>query len=226
LFGHQLGSPYVICSFAIARWTNFYSALDASDLRSDRVKILRTLVVEDDDLLSKAIARELRRWCQVVDVASNIEQACGLLEAQPGLVLVDVCLPDGSGVEVVRHAAALQPKPRIIAISARATAEEGFQLANAGACAYLPKPISLDSLSEVIERVLRAPVDLRVRVADAVGSMPFEQAHADLKLTMIRQALGLSDGNITRAADMLGVSRQRLQQWIRALDLEVGQARN
>ena len=185
------------------------------------MRISRTLVVEDDDLLSKAIARELRRWCSVVDVASNVAQAVALLSTRPGLLLVDVCLPDGSGVDIVRSAAALLPKPRIIAISARATAEEGFQLAAAGACAYLAKPISLDSLTQVIDRVLKAPVDLSVHVADAVGNVPFEQAHTELKLTMIRQALSLNAGNITHAADMLGVSRQRLQQWIRAHDLDV-----
>jgi len=139
---------------------------------------------------------------------------------------VDVCLPDGSGVEVVKRAATLLPKPRIIAISARATAEEGFQLAAAGACAYVPKPLSLDTLTGVLDRVLTAPVDLSVHVADVVGNVPFERAHADLKLTMIRQALGLNEGNITHAANMLGVSRQRLQQWIRALDLDVGETKD
>jgi DNA-binding NtrC family response regulator len=193
----------------------------ASSSTAALMKVTRTLVVEDDDLLARAISRELRQWCAAVDVASRCDEAEPLLGLLPSLVLVDVCLPDGSGVDVVRKAARLSPKPRIIALSARASAEEGFALAKAGACAYMPKPISLDSLLQTIERVLAMPVDLMPEIADAVGTVKFEALHDQMKSTMIHQALGMTGHNITKAAELLGVSRQRLQQWIRLLEIEV-----
>lgn len=204
----------------ITRLTRLFQALGNS-ARPTVMKVERTLVVEDDELLARAISRELRKWCPAVDVASGCAEARPLLSLMPGLVLVDVCLPDGSGVEVVRQAATLTPKPRIIALSARATAEEGFALAKAGACAYLPKPISLESLLQTIDRVVSTPVNLSADIADAVGTVKFEALHDQMKLTMIHQALGLTGQNITRAAELLGVSRQRLQQWIRALEIEL-----
>lgn len=184
------------------------------------MRIDRMLIVEDDDLLARALTRELGSVCPEIELAASVEQARLALSRSPSLILVDVRLPDGSGVGFVGEAAARVPKPKIIALSAQATAEEGFALAKAGACAYLAKPLSLSTVMQELERVLAAPGNVCASVADLVGTVKFEALHDEVKSVMIRQALGLTGMNITHAAELLGVSRQRLQQWLRALDID------
>jgi DNA-binding response OmpR family regulator len=63
----------------------------------------RTLLVEDDPDTCEALVRILRRRGYDVDCATSVRQAMVKLEAIPDSIVLDLILPDGNGVELLRH---------------------------------------------------------------------------------------------------------------------------
>jgi DNA-binding NarL/FixJ family response regulator len=114
----------------------------------------KALVVEDDPLLRRALVRGLRaRGIDALE-AENVVGAERLLRCEPDLVLTDVKLPDGSGHDVARSAAALCPPPLVVAMSAEATPAEAFRLAELSVRMYMAKPFTVDELEERLAETL------------------------------------------------------------------------
>jgi DNA-binding NtrC family response regulator len=117
------------------------------------------LIVEDDVDLAVTCERLLRRnGHAVVAVASRAAALAALGDAPPAVLVSDVRLPDGDGLDVVRAAAAMQPSVPAVVMTGRAS-EAGLVAArNAGAMAYLPKPFTSESFARLVERALDATV--------------------------------------------------------------------
>jgi DNA-binding NarL/FixJ family response regulator len=119
-----------------------------------RIQFGRALVVEDDALLRRALVRGLRaRGIDALE-AENVVGAERLLRCEPDLVLTDVKLPDGSGHDVARRAAANCPPPLVVAMSAEATPAEAFRLAELSVRMYMPKPFTVDELEARLAETL------------------------------------------------------------------------
>jgi len=119
-----------------------------------RIQFGRALVVEDDPLLRRALVRGLRaRGIDALE-AENVVVAERLLRCEPDLVLTDVKLPDGSGHDVARRAAANCPPPLVVAMSAEATPAEAFRLAELSVRMYMPKPFTVDELEASLAETL------------------------------------------------------------------------
>jgi DNA-binding response OmpR family regulator len=185
----------------------------------------RALIVEDNAPLRSAIARLVRGWGAVAVEAGTAREAKEGLRQPPDLVICDVSLPDGSGLSVFEAALSLRREPAKIAISGVATAEEAFHLAHLGVGEYLAKPFSLADLERAVRCVLRgapdadAP-DLDDLVRASVGQVPMRQLQKHVRNLMVEEALTLSSGSRRRAAQLLEVSRQAVQQIVR--DSELG----
>jgi DNA-binding response OmpR family regulator len=118
------------------------------------------LSVDDNDAMLFARSTVLRKEGFQVVEARNGRQALDLLDTvQPHLVLLDVNLPDMSGVDVARQ---IKSNPRhrgakVIQISAtfRTPRDQLFALEAGGADVYVAEPVSGDALIALIERVLR-----------------------------------------------------------------------
>lgn len=121
----------------------------------------RVLVVDDEEAIRDAVAYVLRADGNDVAVASDGESAVDAVEGEPfDLVVLDVMLPDISGVEVARRVRARSDVP-IIMLTARSSETDlvvGFE---AGADDYVAKPFSVHEL------VSRARAILRRRRIDA-----------------------------------------------------------
>jgi two-component system OmpR family response regulator/two-component system response regulator QseB len=63
----------------------------------------RTLLVEDDPDTSEALTRILRRRGYEVECANSVRQALEKLDTQPESIVLDLMLPDGNGIELLRH---------------------------------------------------------------------------------------------------------------------------
>jgi two-component system, response regulator RegA len=181
---------------------------------------MRALVVEDDTELGRAVVRALEEWGAVTSLAGTLSDAARLLEQGFELVVLDVGLPDGSGVALAERAAKLRPAPLIVVFSGAATAEEGFRLGQLGVRGYIRKPVSLSDFTATIEALLVAAPDIAPFLVAAVGREPFQNVLAQVRRTMAEQALAVSGGNRTGAARLLGVTRQAVQHLIRDMDLE------
>ena len=175
----------------------------------------RVLVVEDNAALRAAIARLARSWGAKVHEAGSVREAKALLATRPDLLIADVCLPDGPVFAALEEAAAVWPKPLIVAMSGQASAEEAFRLAQIGVQSYVAKPLTLADLEAAIEKAMADPPSLDVAVSAHVGKVPLREVQARLRSVMLRQALALSEGSRTGAARLLNISRQAVQQILR-----------
>ncbi|MCI9627402.1 MAG: response regulator transcription factor [Clostridia bacterium] len=119
---------------------------------------MKILIIEDDKVLNKGIALSLP--AQQTVQAYNIAQARGLLDAAVDLILLDVNLPDGSGLDFCRE---IREKSNVPIIFLTANDMELDIVAGlaCGADDYITKPFSLAVLRARVEAVLRrtAPPD-------------------------------------------------------------------
>lgn len=184
-----------------------------------KARDVKVLVVEDDADLGAAMQRALEGWGAQTTWVTTLAEGLTALVSHPHIVVLDVGLPDGSGVALAERAATLRPAPLMLAVSGQASAEEGFQLARYGVRAYLPKPLSFRDFTKTMETIVEQAPDLAPLLVAAVGRAPFQDVLALVRRSMAEQALALSSGNRTGAARLLGVTRQAVQQLIRDLDL-------
>ena len=165
-----------------------------------------------------AIAARLRSGGIEVVEAGTAHGALALLDPVPDLVICDVRLPDGSAIEVFQATIELLPEPLKIAISGAASPDEAFRLAQLGVRAYLPKPFTLDQLSETVERVRNEEPEVDTVLRQSVGKIPMRDLQQRIRSVMVDQALALEHGSRSGAARLLNVSRQAVQQIARAGD--------
>lgn len=116
----------------------------------------RVLVVEDEALFARAIARRLEKAGYAVEVAPSLREAEGRwLAAGADLMLLDMRLPDGSGLDfLARLRGPLGAKVAVLAMSAYGELEDAVSAMKLGASDYLRKPIDLDELLLNVEKVL------------------------------------------------------------------------
>lgn len=181
----------------------------------DSKKFPSVLIVEDDSLFRRSLKRFALPFAEEVWEAESVAEANEKLELHPHLLLLDVRLGDGSGIEVAEQAGRLMPAPLIVAFSGEASAEEAFRLAQLGVRQYLQKPFRLEELDEAIDAAQAGPPFLAPHIAGAVGHLELGALKSQVRYTMVRQALALTGGNRSAAARMLGVSRQALQHIVR-----------
>jgi len=144
---------------------------------------LRVLVVEDEREIRELIRSSLGVEGFDVQTAVSISEAMAMIRhAPPDLVLLDLGLPDGDGIELVQQVRRQHMLP-ILVVSARHQEAQKVQLLDAGADDYLVKPFSIDEL------LARIRVALRHRgttVQAAVTVHELEDLLVDLNLRQVR----------------------------------------
>jgi DNA-binding response OmpR family regulator len=116
------------------------------------------LVVEDDELMRDAMARTLAHEGYLVLTAPTGHDAVGACQvrAEPiDVVLLDVHLPDVSGVDLCAHLRELRPGLPVVVCSGEAEPQEVARLLELGVRRYFQKPIEPDELLATVEAALR-----------------------------------------------------------------------
>jgi DNA-binding response OmpR family regulator len=115
------------------------------------------LVVDDETDFLKTYERLLRRRGYMVIAVATRSEALDVVRSTPlGLVIADVKLPDGDGLDIVREARAAPVPPPIIVVTGFASDANQQQALEAGASAYLAKPFSVSTFTTLVDR-LAAP---------------------------------------------------------------------
>lgn len=113
------------------------------------------LVIDDDRELASVLVDFLHSRGYVVLVAHTCAAAKRLLDgAAVSVVLLDLHLPDADGVDFMRRVLARQLAPGVVVLTGYATAESATAAVEAGAAGYLLKPVSLEGMAAVVERVI------------------------------------------------------------------------
>ncbi|HSZ20067.1 MAG TPA: sigma-54 dependent transcriptional regulator [Candidatus Acidoferrum sp.] len=113
------------------------------------------LVVDDEAAMRTALEASFRRNGWNVATASGAGDALAKFRTTPcPLVVTDVRMPDGDGLQVMQGVREMAPETAVIFLTAYGTVTEAVQAIKEGACDYLMKPVSFDRLRETAERVL------------------------------------------------------------------------
>jgi DNA-binding NtrC family response regulator len=113
------------------------------------------LVIEDEEVLAKNVKRTLEKLGHRVVVAATCADGQRLFaEVEPDLTLLDLRLPDGNGLDVLRRLREQQSGASVIVMTAYATIADAVDAIKLGARDYLQKPLDLDDLRHAVGRVL------------------------------------------------------------------------
>lgn len=117
---------------------------------------MKILLVEDEELLSKAIAKGLKQLGFAVDQAFDGEEALYAYEVNAyDLIVLDLNLPVVDGVEVLRRIRETDLEMKILILSARSEVGDRVAGLNGGANDYLVKPFDFEELTARIHNLMR-----------------------------------------------------------------------
>ena len=128
------------------------------------------LIVDDEPGMRMALTANFQRegW-RVESAAGTSEAMHKFRSARFPLVVTDVRMPDGDGLQFMRTVRSTNPATAVIVLTAFGSVPEAVQAIQGGACDYLTKPISFEQLQSSVSRVM-------------------EQASKASELSMIRAA--------------------------------------
>jgi DNA-binding NarL/FixJ family response regulator len=151
----------------------------------------RVAIVDDHGLFRAGVRAELEGHVELVGEAATVAEAVSLVaEQRPDVVLLDVHMPDGGGVAVIRGAAGAAPDTLFLALSASDAAEDVIATIRAGARGYVTKNIATDDLLDAIDRVRGGDAVFSPRLAGFVldafaGPVPAGGGGADPELDQL-----------------------------------------
>jgi len=138
----------------------------------------KILVVDDDPAICVVVSEALKRQGHIVWTAGSIaERREALADLAPDVLITDVILPDGDGLDDVGAILALEPGLQVIILSAQNTLNTAVRATGQGAFEYLPKPFDLNELSRAVTEALS------IRAKDKAPDPPGEDGgHEELPL--------------------------------------------
>src|SRR5437660_7668944 len=114
---------------------------------------IRVLVVDDDNLLRKLVTEQLSR-SEFEATAAGSGRACldTLRDEDYDVVLLDIMMPDMSGLEALREVRKLDDPPEVVMLTADTSLSTGIEAMRHGAYDYLTKPATLDEMEAVLHK--------------------------------------------------------------------------
>jgi DNA-binding NtrC family response regulator len=163
----------------------------------------RVLLVDDDPGVSEVVGLLLEREGYDVQRAGSVKEAIRVHAAEPDLVITDLKLPDGTGLEVIAAVRARRPRLPIIMITSYSSIESAIAALRGGAADYVIKPFNNDEFLRAVARALAQrrmplaggrPLAIEEYIREVVER--FQDSHSEIEL-----------------ARMLGIGRKAL--WMR-----------
>ena len=185
------------------------------------------VIVDDHGLFRSGVRAEVEEHLDVLAEAGSVEEAVRVVLAErPDVVLLDVHMPGGGGVEVIRGVAEANPAQRVLALSVSDAAEDVIAIVRAGARGYVTKSILGEELADAVRRVDAGDAVFSPRLAGFVldafaGSVPEAEVDPELdQLTMReREVLRLiARGYMYKEiAQQLGISARTVEAHVSAV---------
>ena len=148
----------------------------------------RVLVVDDEQSMRELLAIMLRRDGFDVVAAESRTQAAAVLARGPvDLIVTDVKLPDGDGIEILRHVKAAAPETVVIVMTAFGSTETAVAALKLGAYDYLIKPFDVDELKIVVRNALERQ---QLQQENLLLKAEFRTQHGLDKIVGVSPAMG------------------------------------
>jgi DNA-binding NarL/FixJ family response regulator len=150
------------------------------------------VLVDDHQLFRSGVRAELDGMVDVLGDAATVEDAVRLIvEVEPDVVVLDVHMPGGGGLEVIKQVAEKRPAQRFLALSVSDAPEDVIAIIRAGARGYVTKTISGSELADAVRRVADGDAVFSPRLAgfvlDAFASLAPAEVDPELDQLTARE---------------------------------------
>lgn len=181
------------------------------------MKAARILVVDDDRAVRTALSVNLRKAQYDVALASSTAEAFELLrESSFDVLLTDVNMPGGSGMEMLATVRTHWPETRVVIMTGFGSVQDAVNAMKAGAADYIIKPIERDELLVLLDRALktramqRELTQLRQEVTEKYGfatmigiSPPMREVYEQVQAVADSNALVLINGETGTGKELI-----------------------
>jgi len=199
---------------------------------------MKLLLVEDNKRLAERIEYHLRKY-YVIDIAENGEEAIQKVkEVEYGVILLDLGLPDMSGLEVCKRMRQLHINNPILVLTGRSEVTDKINLLDAGADDYVTKPFNTDELRARIAAVGRRQIRNHIRSIIKYKDLTIDTAQYQVKRSGIEIKLRRKEFDIleylvtnkgrimTRDMIMSHVWSAQTNSWTSTVDVHIKHLRD
>ena len=151
------------------------------------------VIVDDHGIFRSGVKAELEGMVEVLGEAETVEDAVRAIgELEPDVVLLDVHMPGGGGVQVIEQISKIRPHQRFLALSVSDDPDDVIAIVRAGARGYVTKTITGEELAEAVARVREGDAVFSPRLAGFVldafaGDLPAEEVDPELDQLTARE---------------------------------------
>lgn len=181
------------------------------ELIADAIVPHTCLIVDDNEMLRIRLAEAISERGYRTSTARNYDEAVrAIREQQPELAVVDLNMPGKSGLELLRTIKELSPETKSVVCTGFGSIANAVEAIHAGAVNYVTKPADADEILAAFRKVEEPD-----REVAAVDYQPVTLAEAEWE--HIQQVLADCNGNISKAARLLGIERRTLQRKLKKM---------
>lgn len=171
---------------------------------------MKALIVDDDAVFRSVLQRSLEKREITVLVAENPRQAVELFrDGRPELVLLDYRMPERDGLSLLRELRGYDPGAVILMLTGFGNIPLAVDAMKQGADSFLTKPVDVDTILSETQKI-------REKKRNGPAAIPqWEQRFFNLDILEragIEKALEATGGNVSQAAQLLGIDRRTLQR--------------
>ncbi|MGE5608979.1 MAG: response regulator transcription factor [Bacillota bacterium] len=170
--------------------------------------VQKILIVDDDAVFRDRLLRALQaRGYQALGAATAAEGYQRAQAVRPQRVVVDLRMPGGSGLDLVRDLTTLDPNVQIVVLTGYGSIATAVEAIRRGAVDYLTKPADTEQILAAFDRIGSGQAVARsVAATDSLPSL------ARVEWEHIQRTLADCGGNISEAARKLSIHRRSLQR--------------
>ena len=153
----------------------------------------RVVIVDDHGIFRSGVKAELEGMVEVLGESESVEDAVRTIaELEPEVVLLDVHMPGGGGVQVIEQVSKQRPQQRFLALSVSDDPQDVIAIVRAGARGYVTKTITGEELADAVKRVRDGDAVFSPRLAGFVldafaGDLPAEEVDPELDQLTARE---------------------------------------
>jgi two-component system response regulator RegA len=168
-------------------------------------RVIRTiLVVDDDPILLAALARSIPKRFTLLTASNVADAVAAITDSVVDMAVIDAFLGGEHGLDAIAQLHKQSPSTTLILASGRMTFDLAVRAARAGAHDVTVKPFSLAEIARVLEGGVAAE-----------NSNPPLLSLDQMTTEYVQRAVQECDGNLSKAARLLGIDRNTLKRYLR-----------